>query len=106
MKWNANNIDFYFQLSSGSALDEYSNSSLYSKWKLEKKKQEWEKLFPCELYEITDYTKVELDIKYEQKSEYNLVAAAERQREFYYDVSLPHYWNKAFQTRAIERYGS
>ena len=71
-----------------------------------KKKQEWEKLFPCEPYEITDYAKVELDIKYEQKSEYNLVAAAERQRGFYYDVSLPHYWNKAFQTRAIERYGS
>ena len=69
--------------------------------------QKWNELFPNEPYEITDYAKVELDIKYEPKSEYNLVAAAERQREFYYNVSLPHYayvGHNKFLTRAIVRW--
>ena len=64
---------------------------------------QWKEMFPSEPFEVEDFSKVELDIKYEQKSEYNLVASAERQREFYYNVSLPHYKDDDFLKNAIER---
>ena len=66
----------------------------------------WVETYPNEQYEIRvqDYNSIVRDIKYEQKSGYNLIAAAERQREFYYNVSLPHYANKIFVTEAIDRY--
>ena len=64
----------------------------------------WEEMFPDEPYEIVDYKTVELDIKYEEQSRYNLLQAAQRQREFYYNVSLPHYWDRDFLLRAIDRF--
>ena len=65
----------------------------------------WCETYPNEQYEIPvqDYNDIERDIKYEQKSGYNLIAAAERQRDFYYNVSLPHYRNHNFLCTAVDR---
>ena len=65
--------------------------------------RKWQHYFPNEPYDIEDFSAVELDIKYEQKSGYNLIAAAERQRDFYYNVSLPHYRNHNFLCTALDR---
>jgi hypothetical protein len=35
---------------------------------------------------------------------YDIRAAAKRQKSFFYNVSLPHYRNKAFRAKAVERY--
>ena len=66
----------------------------------------WVEAYLNEQYEIPkqNYNGIERDIKYEQTSSYNLMVAAERQREFYYNVSLPHYPNKFFLIEAIDRY--
>ena len=66
----------------------------------------WCETYPNEQYEIPvqDYNGIQRDIKYEQKSGYNLMAAAKRQRQFYYNVSLPHYSTQKFLTEAIDRY--
>ena len=66
----------------------------------------WCETYPNEQYEIPvqDYNGIERDIKYEQKGGYNLMAAAKRQRQFYYNVSLPHYSKEEFLIEAIDRY--
>ncbi len=60
-------------------------------------------MFPHEPYEIEDYKGVPLDTKYQQQSQYDLMAAAERQKEFYYNVSLPHYFDDKFLSAAADR---
>ena len=68
-------------------------------------KDKWEKSHYNEAFRvIAGYKAVPLEIKYEQQSEYNLIAAAQRQKDFYYQVSLPHYRNFEFCTNAIDRY--
>ena len=66
----------------------------------------WVEAYPNERYEIPvqDYNSTVRDIKYEQKSGYDLIGATKRQRLFYYNVSLPHYLNEEFLTEAIDRY--
>ena len=66
----------------------------------------WNKSYPEEKMYIENFEAVNLDIKYEQRSQYDLVAAAERQREFYYNVALPHYRDKLFLLNGIDRYRS
>ncbi|XP_045164314.2 uncharacterized protein LOC123528567 [Mercenaria mercenaria] len=46
----------------------------------------------------------ELVSKFTSKISYDIIAAAERQRIFYYQVSLPHYQDRRFLERALERY--
>lgn len=41
---------------------------------------------------------------YIPQSSYDLVSAVQRQSEFYYNVSLPHYMDDKFLLNAIHRY--
>ena len=41
---------------------------------------------------------------FKSRTQYDIAAACSRQRTFYYQVSLPHYGDKKFLTRALERY--
>ena len=90
--------------SSGSTMDWQSTLADPDRLNRDSTERKWQHYFPNEPYDIEDFGAVELDIKYEQKSGYNLIAAAERQRDFYYNVSLPHYRNHNFLCTAVDRY--
>ena len=86
----------------------YLEDTYYPKQRSLKTTEEiWNKSYPEEKMNIENFGEdVNLDIRYEQKSQYDLVAAAERQREFYYNVALPHYRDKLFLLNGIDRYRS
>ena len=61
----------------------------------------WRVMFPNEKFEYSIYGSTKT--KYTQVSNYDLLAAAGRQREFYNNVSSPHYMEVDFLKEAIER---
>ena len=67
----------------------------------------WENKYPDEPFEM-DLDKDDFDnpagSDYRPKSRYNVLAAAARQQEFYYQVSLPHYKDRNFLQAALKRY--
>ena len=73
-------------------------------------KKAWEQAYPQEPFEI-DVKKVGSNGKtakppdsYVSKITYDIATASSRQRTFFYQCSLPHYLDKVFLEKAIERY--
>ena len=64
----------------------------------------WNKSYPDEQMYIKNFEAVNSNSNYDQRSEYDLVAAAERQSQFYYNVALPHYSDELFLLNSIDRY--
>ena len=71
---------------------------------LEKARILWKQLYPSEPFEVDLTAAVSNAPEFESRIEYDITAACSRQRVFYYQVSLPHYGDKKFLTRALERY--
>jgi len=64
----------------------------------------WNELYPSEPFEVDLTTSVGHVPDFESRIEYDIAAACERQRVFYYQVSLPHYGDTKFLNRALVRY--
>ena len=64
----------------------------------------WEELYPEEPFEVDLTAPVSNTPHFESRFEYDVEAACARQRVFNYQVSLPHYADKKFLTKAVERY--
>ena len=71
---------------------------------LERARILWKGLYPSEPFEVDLTAPVGETLDFESRIEYDISAACVRQRVFYYQVSLPHYGDKMFLTRALERY--
>ena len=71
---------------------------------LERARILWKELYPSEPFEADLSTYVDNVPDFESKIEYDITAACSRQRVFYYQVSLPHYEDKKFLKKALERY--
>src|SRR6185295_541674 len=54
---------------------------------------------PCYHYQLPA-----TPIPYKQLSSYDILSAVERQREFNYQISLPHYRSQKFLSIALDRY--
>ncbi len=64
----------------------------------------WKSLYPNEPFDI-DPDNIDHEIfNYDSKLTYDIVAASERQKVFFYNVSLPHYGLYTFMGTAKERY--
>ena len=61
-------------------------------------------MYPSEPFEVDLTASVGNAHDFESRMKYDITAACGRQRVFYYQVSLPHYEDKKFLTRALERY--
>ena len=71
---------------------------------LERAKNLWKTLYPSEPFEVDLTNSVGNALDFESQMKYDITAACSRQRVFYYQVSLPHFEDKEFLTRALERY--
>ena len=71
---------------------------------LERARNLWEEFYPSEPFEVDLTAPVSNAPDFESRIEYDITAACGRQRIFYYQVSLPHYGDKKFLKRALERY--
>ena len=71
---------------------------------LEKAMVLWKELYPSEPFEVDLAAPVSNAPDFKSRIQYDIAAACSRQRVFYYQVSLPHYGDKKFLTRALERY--
>jgi len=71
---------------------------------LERARNLWKAAYPSEPFEVDLTASVGHVPDFESRIEYDITAACGRQRVFYYQVSLPHYGDKKFLKRALERY--
>jgi len=71
---------------------------------LERARVLWTQFYPSEPFEVNLTAFVDSTPDFESRIEYDSRAACGRQRVFYYQVSLPHYEDKKFLARALERY--
>ena len=71
---------------------------------LERARNLWKEFYPSEPFEVDLTTSVGNAPDFESRMEYDITAACGRQRVFYYQVSLPHYGDKKFLNKALERY--
>ena len=71
--------------------------------KKKKTKNFWELLFPDEPYDAK-FSQLEESVLPPSDFSYDIVAASERQKVFFYQVSLPHYRDEEFLKSAIHRY--
>ena len=71
---------------------------------LERARNLWKEFYPSEPFEVDLTTSVGNAPEFESRMEYDITAACGRQRVFYYQVSLPHYGDKKFLNKALERY--
>ena len=74
-------------------------------------KQVWEKAYPGHPFHLPstpeEIIKIYSDLLHSCAStslRYDIRAASHRQRSFFYNVSLPHYWNQDFLSQALQRY--
>ena len=82
-------------LSLGHAELEYARKTAEKSW--EKQYGEYGEPFNIDIKDIDP------EISYTSNCVYDLMSAAQRQMEFYYHVSLPHYQNAAFLHEAVVR---
>ena len=68
-------------------------------------KRIWQTCFPREPFDIDLHSPPPSVPRYFSQITYDLRAAAVRQSSFYYQVSLPHYRDTKFLSKALERYG-
>ena len=72
---------------------------------LKRAKSLWEVSFPEEPFEINvDEYPASLVTAYSSRMSYNLEEACQRQSNFFYQVSLPHYRDNRFLHDAVDRY--
>ena len=71
---------------------------------LARAKNLWTTSYPNEPFEVDLTASVANALAFESQIRYDIAAACGRQRVFYYQVSLPHYEDKKFLTRGLERY--
>ncbi len=64
----------------------------------------WNELYPTEPFEVDLTAPVSNAPDFKSRIQYDIEAACSRQRVFYYQVSLPHYGDKKFLKKALERY--
>ena len=64
----------------------------------------WKSMFPNEEFEFNADNVPLIPADFTSKLKYDLVAACQRQRAFYYNISLPHYADKLFLETAMQRY--
>ena len=70
----------------------------------EKARAIWESKYPEPFHlDLTNLHNVAFP-QYQQQSAYHLSAAAQRQRSFFYQVSLPHYQLRSFLMNSVKRY--
>ena len=83
----------------------FLSESAYLK-SLKQTKTLWETKYPDHPFEvdIDDENFCNQDTNYQSKCKYDLEKAVERQRLFYYQVSLPHYKDDKFLAKAVTRY--
>ena len=70
---------------------------------LQKAKLLWHQLYSNEPYEV-DLSAPASIVPHVSRIQYDIVAGCSRQRVFYYQVSLPHYGDRKFLKKALERY--
>ena len=61
-------------------------------------------MYPSEPFEVDLTTTIGHVPDFKSRIEYDITAACGRQRVFYYQVSLPHYGDKKFLRKGLERY--
>ena len=66
-----------------------------------KTQQCWSQEFPSEPF---DHPKEVIATDYVSRMDYNIAEAIQRQKSFFYQVSLPHYKSKSFLQKCIQRY--
>ena len=71
---------------------------------LERARNLWKEFYPSEPFEVDLTAPLSNAPDFESRIEYDITAACGRQRVFYYQVSLPHYGDKKFLKKALERY--
>ena len=64
----------------------------------------WSEMYPEEPFEVDLKTAVTEGAFFESRIHYDIAKACTRQRVFYYQVSLPHYGDKKFLKKAVQRY--
>ena len=63
--------------------------------------QSWNKLWPDEPFDPKESS---FDPNFESRFEYDIASAVQRQKLFYYQVSLPHYRDQKFLEKGLRRY--
>lgn len=86
----------------GAHLDHFCFSKNEIEQKQEYTRRLWEKNMPN--VPFNDDINIPLNLNYASKLTYDVVAASERQKKFYYNVSLPHFANKKFLELCLTRY--
>ena len=61
----------------------------------------WNKMWPDEPFEPNESS---LDTTYKSQFDYDIISAVQRQRLFFYQVSLPHYKDLTFLQEGLQRY--
>lgn len=70
----------------------------------QKGKDAWQKMYPNQPFEILPGPNEEVKSDFESKISYDIIAAALRQKVFFYQVSLPHFTDGRFLKQALSRY--
>ena len=71
---------------------------------LKKARALWKQKYPKEPFEVDLNAPVTCVQDFESRIQYDIKSACQRQRVFYYQVSLPHYADKTFLREAVKRY--
>ena len=71
---------------------------------LKKARALWNQEYPKEPFEVDLNAPVTCVQDFESRIQYDIKSACQRQRVFYYQVSLPHYGDKKFLGEAVKRY--
>ena len=71
---------------------------------LKKARALWNQEYPREPFEVDLNAPVTCVQDFESRIQYDIKSACQRQRVFYYQVSLPHYADKTFLREAVKRY--
>ena len=87
---------------SGALVDHKLYSSKERKHLLKQSEKTWTKKYPTVPFLVDDLFQCPSD--YESKLTYDILASSGRQSAFYYQISLPHYRDKAFLKDAEVRY--
>lgn len=72
-------------------------------WAREHWRRLWSELYDNEPFDV-DLSAPASNVPHVSRIQYGIVSACSRQRVFYYQVSLPHYGDEKFLTKALERY--
>ena len=69
----------------------------------EKTKELWDEKYPSEPFDLIHQSSTDHE-NFQSAFEYDIPEAVQRQKLFYYQVSLPHYQDQSFLTTSLSRY--